>query len=242
VPNYEFIVENEWTTMELARRCGLPVAPVRVIDFDIDSPYRRSLLVERYDIPTARELAEVRHGLLLPLQEDACSLLRLPRADKYKTSIERVAVALRDSGLQPDDLWVFLRHVVFSWLAGNGDLHAKNFSVLRMIRPGQLGASPELASMRYSPLYDLVNTRILIPNDEFALPVNGKQNNVRLRDIAQVAERWKGDRKRADEIVMEIATGMRSHLDEVLNARHIPTAMAERYRNEVDTRLSAVGV
>ncbi len=35
-----------------------------------------------------------------------------------------------------------------------------------------------------SPLYDLVSTAILIPGDLLALPVNGKQSNLRRKDFA----------------------------------------------------------
>lgn len=241
VSRYEFLVENEWATMELARRCGLPVASVRLIDFEFDSKFQRSLLVERYDIPTTRELDEVRPDLELPLQEDACSLLRLPRIEKYDPSVERVAVALRDFGLTVDDLSTFLRHFTFSWLVGNGDLHAKNVSVLRMIRPGKLGAPPELAGVRYSPLYDLVNTAVVIKDDDFALTVNGKRSKIRRRDLTQVAERWKEPRKVAEEVVGKIASIMRQHLDDVLNTPHLPTAMTEQFRRVVDARLVAFG-
>ncbi len=245
-PHYEFLVENEWATMELARRAGLPAAAVRLIRFGERSPFTGpSLLVERYDIPTRAELDGSPLGLELMLQEDTCSLLLLTRAEKYKTSIERIAVALRDAGVPDDDsptgLRMLLRHVAFSCLVGNGDLHAKNISVARMIRPGRLGAAPELGRVRYAPLYDLLNTTLVIPGDEFAIPVNGKKNNVRSRDIAQLATRWKGDVRRADEVVMDVAMAIRRHLDDVLGVAHLPAAMAERYRRVVDERLATFG-
>jgi serine/threonine protein kinase HipA of HipAB toxin-antitoxin module len=33
----------------------------------------------------------------------------------------------------------FSDHVIFSWIVGNGDLHAKNIAILRSIEPGILG-------------------------------------------------------------------------------------------------------
>ncbi len=246
-PHYEFLVENEWATMELARRAGLAAAPVRLVTFGEESPFRgQSLLVERFDIPDRAALDRDPAGLELMLQEDACSILLLSRAEKYRTSLERVAVALRELGLSDDPaapgLWHLVRHVAFSWLVANGDLHAKNVSAVRIIRPGTLGAFPELTRLEYSPLYDLLNTTLAIPDDDFALPVNGKKNGLRVRDIAELATRWKGARSVAEEQIMAVASGVRRNLDDVLGCAHLPEVMAERYRGVVDGRLRAFGV
>lgn len=246
-PHYEFLVENEWATMELARRAGLGAAPVRLVTFGEESPFRgQSLLVERYDIPDQAALDRDQAGLELTLQEDACSILLLSRAEKYRTSLERVATALRNLGLSDDPadpgLWGLVRHVAFSWLVANGDLHAKNVSAVRIIRPGTLGAFPELTRLEYSPLYDLLNTTLAIPDDDFALPVNGKKDKLRVRDIAELAARWKGARSIAEEQIMAVAVGVRRNLDDVLGHAHLPEVMTERYRRVVDTRLRAFGV
>lgn len=246
-PHYELLVENEWATMELSRRAGLATAPVRLVDFGEGSPFRgKSLLVERFDIPDRTELEHGNAGLELALQEDTCSLLLLARTEKYRTSLERVALALRYLGLSADPdapgLWALVRHVAFSWLVANGDLHAKNVSALRVIRPGTLGAPPTLRRVEYSPLYDLLNTRLAIPDDDFALPVNGRKSNVRVRDIAELASRWKGGRSDAEDQIMAVAVAVRLHLDDVLGCMHLPAAMAERYRQIVDGRLRTFGV
>ena len=246
-PHYEFLVENEWATMELARRAGLRTAAVRLVSFGEGSLFRgASLLVERFDIPDRAALEGEQPGLELALQEDACSLLLLARSEKYSTSLERVAGALRSAGLSDDvaapGLWCLLRHVAFSWLVANGDLHAKNVSAVRIVRPGRLGAPPELIRTEYSPLYDLLPTTLAIPDDDFALPVNGKKNSIRVRDIVQLAARWKGPKAAAEEEVLAVASAVRRHLDDVLGCTHLPAPMAERYRRVVDARLRAFGV
>jgi serine/threonine-protein kinase HipA len=246
-PHYEFLVENEWATMELARRAGLRAAPVRLVTFGEKSPFRgQSLLVERFDIPDQAALDRDQAGLELLLQEDACSILLLARTEKYRTSLERVAAALHDLGLSDDPaapgLWCLVRHVAFSWLVANGDLHAKNMSAVRIIRPGTLGAFPKLTRLEYSPLYDLLNTTLAIPDDDFALPVNGRKDKLRVRDIAGLATRWKGARSVAEDQIMAVAVGVRRNLDDVLGHAHLPEVMAERYRQVVDTRLRAFGV
>jgi hypothetical protein len=48
------LVENEWATMELARRIGLASPDVRMVEFEAGSRLKgRALLIERFDIPSA---------------------------------------------------------------------------------------------------------------------------------------------------------------------------------------------
>jgi len=222
---YAGLVENEWATMELARRVGLDVATVRRVEFQDGSKLKgRGLLVERFDIPRSLEGAQ-----RLPLLEDGASLLSLSRTDKYRTSLEKVTEALLDQGLDADGMGRFLDHVSFSWLVGNGDLHAKNLSVLHEIQPGQFGSPPVRAGVRYSPLYDLVNTRILVPGDLFALPLNGKENNLRLGDFQKLALRWGSSRTASKERVTGLAHRMLAHVDDVLGAASLSDEMTESY-------------
>jgi serine/threonine-protein kinase HipA len=245
-PHYPSLVENEWATMELARRAGLRVAPVRIITFAPSRMFSgNSLIVERYDIPMRASLEMEPSRIDLALQEDACSLLLLHRNDKYKTSVERVANSLLDAGLpvgpEAPGMWRLIEHVAFSWLVGNGDLHAKNISIVRLIRSGALGAAPSLRAVEYAPLYDLLNTTVAIPDDDFALPVNGRRNKIRPRDIVSVAEQWKGQKRVAEAIVQQVATNVRLHLHDVLSCSHMPEQLSERYFRLVDSRLRGFG-
>jgi serine/threonine-protein kinase HipA len=243
------IVENEWATMELARRAGLEAAPAVMVAFPPESRYHargRSLLVERYDIPTRAALSRSASGLRLALQEDACSLLLLPREAKYDTSMERIATALVELGLSADPkkqhgLWAFLRHVVFSWITGNGDLHAKNVSVMRFFVPGRLGEAPAVERIEYTPLYDLVNTRLYIPKDEFALPVDGLRQNLRAKSFVALASRWGGARTDVLTAIEEVGEGVRTHLDAVLEESELPAEQTDRYRKVVADTLAGLG-
>ena len=245
-PHCPSLVENEWASMELARRAGLDVAPVRLIMFQEGSPFHgHSLIVERYDIPSRAALEMEPSRIDLVLQEDACSLLLLSRSDKYTTTIERIADALRDAGLSVDvhanGLWRLIEHVAFSWLIGNGDLHAKNISVVRLIRSGELGGPPSQRAIAYAPLYDLLNTRVAIRDDDFAVPINGKRNKIRLRDIASVAERWKGSKRVAEDLIEQLASSVRLHVDEVMASSQMSAELGERYFRVVDARLREFG-
>lgn len=233
------LIENEWATMELARRIGLPVAPVAMAEFDPESRYRgRSLLIERYDIPDRNALDRGGTDLRLALQEDACSLLLLPRDEKYGTSHERIAGALVEAGLSAevggDGLWRYLQVVLFSWLIGNGDLHAKNVSVLRRFRPGRPGEPPVLEHVELTPFYDLVNTRLHIPGDNFALPLEGRRTNLSLRHFQRLAGRWDTPkdtvRREAERMVERITDA----LSVVLQESGLRGELRERYQGIVE--------
>ncbi len=235
-------VENEWATMELARRVGLTVPAVCMIDVRrvrTDEPMR-ALLVERFDIPDVRALATGGADLRLMWQEDACSLLGRRRKEKYDVTIEDVADALQTAGVQADELWVFLAHVAFAWMTGNGDLHAKNFSIARQFAPSPTGGPPTLQRVSYTPLYDLLNTGVAIRDDAFALRLNGKTSRINAKDFARLAARWDGAPDRAHDIVHRLAHGVREQLDDVLAHSQLETARAERYREIVWARLDGL--
>jgi len=228
------LVQNEWATMELARLAGLDVAPVRQVEFQENSRFRTpGLLVERFDIPATDDPERV------SVLEDAASLLGLGRADKYRTSMERIQDALAGAGLPPADLLRFVELAAFSWLAGNGDLHAKNVSILRDFRPGKLGAAPRPIGVRLSPVYDLVNTAVVIRGDLFALPVNGRENNLRRRDFLGLAARVDLAEDSVDARLDRVAHGIEQHLDAVLDVAGLPEDAADAYRGIVTERVAA---
>ncbi len=136
-------------------------------------------------------------------------------------------------GLDAEGMGQFVDHVSFSWLVGNGDLHAKNLSVLHQIQPGRFGSPPSAVGVRYSPLYDLVNTRVLLPGDLFALPLNGKEANLRLGDFQKLAARWGLSREVVRERVADLADRMLAHVDDVLESSSLSHEVAESYRRIV---------
>lgn len=246
VPQYAGLVQNEWATMELARRIGLTVAEAVMVEFQEESAYRgRSLLVERYDIPDRLTLDSETSDANLFLQEDACSLLLLRREQKYNTSMERIADALLRAGIDPSGnggMRRFLELVLFSWIVGNGDLHAKNVSILRRFRTGRPGEPPVLEGVELAPFYDLVNTRLHLPGDEFALTVDGRRNNLRPKSFARLGSRWGMSRDEVQSDTEEMIRGLNTHLDSVLAQSGLPEADQNQYRSVVRENLNGLGV
>jgi serine/threonine-protein kinase HipA len=137
------LVDNEAFCMELARAVELPAA---IAGKRATVSGLHYLLVERYDRdPTADPVRRLH-------QEDVCQALGRSSDRKYQaeggpTVPETVELLRNCSSVPAHDLPTFWRALVFNWLIGNCDAHAKNFSLLYD------GSAPTLA-----PLYDLVST------------------------------------------------------------------------------------
>ena len=167
-PEFPNVVENEAVCLQLARDARgvrLPVADTTVMH---DIHGRAGLLVSRFD-----RVGEQRFAV-----EDAAQLLKLYPADKYSPSFEEVSLAVAKVCAAP---MLAKRSVAFqlafAWLTGNGDLHAKNISVINR------GTGFEL-----SPIYDIPST-IPYGDTTLALPVQGKRDGLsRKRFLAYTDE------------------------------------------------------
>jgi serine/threonine-protein kinase HipA len=145
-PLHRHLVANEAEHLTGARALKIPVAAHSVVHDRHSLP---GLLVERFDrIQDNRTQGSDDDGdgvLCLPL-EYAAQVMNLPPASKYTVSSEDVVLAL--AGLcraRPVAVRNLYLQFVFAWLTGNGDLHAKNVSVL--------GGPP--SSWVVAPMYDI---------------------------------------------------------------------------------------
>lgn len=166
---YPHLVEDELLHLTAARGLRLPVAAARLVHDRNGVP---GLLVERFDRAHDGDRWR-RLGL-----EDATQVLGLPPAAKYTVSAEEVvlglaavcrapAVAVRAAYLQ----------FAFAWLTGNGDLHAKNLSVLR----------PSTGAWSIAPMYDVLCT-LVYGDDSMALPLADRTRGLKSRHWAEFAE------------------------------------------------------
>lgn len=115
---------NEYLCMKLAEAIKLPVPPVSLIQVP-----QTVYLVQRYDRVVAGDSVVCLH------QVDACQLLGLGSDWKYQrqgglVSLKRIVAMLRQLQLPAKDLLSLQRWVMFNFLMGNSDAHAKNISVL----------------------------------------------------------------------------------------------------------------
>lgn len=164
-PEFPHVVENEYLMYRFAARLRLPLSPVRLVH-DVEG--RAGLLVERFDRPVLPEGGNARLAV-----EDGSQLLGLYPADKYSVSYEELcrAVASQCAAELPALRNLALQGA-FAWLVGNGDLHAKNVSVVR----GLMVAG----EWTVAPVYDIPST---VPYGDLslALPLGGKRTGISRR-------------------------------------------------------------
>ncbi|GAB3547402.1 type II toxin-antitoxin system HipA family toxin [Arthrobacter tumbae] len=159
-PEYRHVVENEFLMYSYARRLKIPTSAVRVVR---DVAGRPGLLVERFDRDTAPQ-GELRRLAV----EDATQILGLHPAAKYDVPYEQVCrelIALCDAPLPA--LRNLALQLVFAWLTGNGDLHAKNVSLLQ----------DALGGTAIAPIYDIPST-VVYGDRSLALPIAGKRTGI----------------------------------------------------------------
>lgn len=170
IERYPHTVENEWFCMQLAGRLGLSVPTAMMLRGD-----RPLYLVERYDRRRAPD------GQIERIhQEDFCQALGVPPDEKYEREggpgLARCLALLRDRSIQPvRDTPALLEWVVFNYLIGNADAHAKNVSLLLT------EAGPMLA-----PFYDLMCTAVYPDlTDRMAMRIGDED-----RPQWVIAQRW----------------------------------------------------
>jgi serine/threonine-protein kinase HipA len=147
---FKDLVQNEAFCMDLARSMGIDTAVTEIRTFEDQT----CLMVRRYDRVIERNAVRRLH------QEDLCQALGYPPERKYEVSnagdkvgpglLECLGI-LRATRQPVVDIAEFARRVIFNYLVGNADAHAKNFSLLYE----DSSRAPVLA-----PAYDIVCTRL----------------------------------------------------------------------------------
>ncbi len=139
------LVQNELFCLTLANKVGINAPHAEM------APTRTPiLLVERYDRRVHPE-----KGISRLHQEDFCQALGIPPERKYENEggpslVQIFEVLARGSRSPLPDKRDLLKWVIFNFLIGNADAHAKNISLLY----GEFG---EISGPRLAPFYDLVS-------------------------------------------------------------------------------------
>ncbi|GAB4099162.1 type II toxin-antitoxin system HipA family toxin [Sinomonas halotolerans] len=173
-PEFPHVVENEHLMYRFAAKLRIPVSPARLVH---DVAGRAGLLVERFDRPPQPDGSTLRLAV-----EDGSQLLGLYPADKYNVSYEELcrAVAGQCAAWLPA-LRSLAVQGAFAWLTGNGDLHAKNVSVVRaQAGAGGPGGPVAPGEWRVAPVYDIPST-VPYGDRSLALPLGGKRTGISRR-------------------------------------------------------------
>jgi serine/threonine-protein kinase HipA len=114
--------------------------------------------------------------------EDMAQLTGTLTENKYRGSMEKIGQIVKQYSSFPlFDLISLYELTLFAFITGNADMHLKNFSLL----------TNENNEVMLTPAYDLLSTKLLIPEDteELALPMNGKKSNLKLSDFNTFAHK-----------------------------------------------------
>ena len=138
-------VHNEYFCLKLAEAIGIPAAKVQIRRAK-DVTY---LLVERFD----RKFIDL-HKVKRIHQEDFCQASGIVSTSKYQSdggpSLKQCFDLLNNTTSPALSRKQFLDLVIFNYIVGNADAHAKNFAFLY----------PEDGTIRFAPAYDILCTRI----------------------------------------------------------------------------------
>ncbi|MCP1387702.1 HipA domain-containing protein [Corynebacterium sp. TA-R-1] len=155
-PEYPALVENEAACLDIVRAAGkgYPVVESKLVR---DRHGRSGLLVSRFDRVRGTKLHV----------EDAAQVMGLYPSEKYDPAMEDLANALSRVSSSPLlTARSIALQVAIAWLTGNGDLHAKNISLMW-----------DRGVIKVAPIYDVPST-IPYGDTTLALAVQGKKDNL----------------------------------------------------------------
>jgi len=157
-PEYPHVVENEHFFLGAARRSGIAVVDADVVrDADDDA----GLVVRRFD-----RVRNADGSVTALAVEDGCQVLDLHPEAKYRVTTERLLGRLSALCEAPiPAARILLTQLAFAYVSGNGDAHAKNFSILQDAQGRWMP----------SPAYD-VPTTLPYGDSTLALSIEGKRD------------------------------------------------------------------
>jgi serine/threonine-protein kinase HipA len=175
--SFYHLPENEFTCTILAKKMGIDVPGVALMELK-DGSF--AYIVKRFD----RDRGEKIHV------EDFVQILS--KKDKYKGSYEEIGKKLKSISEIPGlDVQLLFERILFYFIIGNGDAHLKNFSI-------KYGTENQI---RLAPAYDVVSSKIVIPNEEdLALTINGKKNKINKDDFYKFSEFLGINKKYTEEL------------------------------------------
>ena len=167
-PEFPHVVENEFVMFRYAAKLRIPLSRVQLIR---DVAGRPGLLVERFDRVSAgwSGAGGARTDAVQRLAvEDGAQVLGLYPADKYNVGYGQVCHALAAYCAAPlPALRNLAIQAAFAWLSGNGDLHAKNVSMVQ--QPS--------GEWSIAPVYDIPST-VVYGDKTLALTLDGKRTGI----------------------------------------------------------------
>ena len=220
---YIALPEMEYLVMQMAEVSGIKTVPFALLRLPSQNN-AYAYITKRIDRADGQMLA----------MEDFCQLDGRLTEDKYRGSYERCAKVISkyasNKALALSQM--FLR-IVFSFAVGNSDMHLKNFSLIET----------EEKSNEYilSAAYDMLSTNVVIPADqeELALTINGKKQNIRRKDFIIFAETIGIADKAAEKLIKKVVN-LKDRYITMCRESYIPDDMKESLENLIENRIAVL--
>jgi len=210
-----YLVHNEHQCLLLAKKCGLNVNKSQIV---YDKNNNSGLLVERFDRAINKDFAST----LKVHQEDACQFLQRYPADKYRISFEDICTGIKNIATAPTiEILKSLQIYIFSYLIGNGDLHAKNIS---------LQTHPENGRIQLTPIYDVICTYIY-SDQKMALKLGGRDINFKRKYFIKFAEQFGINEKSIGQTIDKLISKVETHLHILLEANGLTAKDKKQIEN-----------
>ncbi|HNZ28205.1 MAG TPA: HipA domain-containing protein [Spirochaetota bacterium] len=162
--------------------------------------------------------------------EDFCQLSERLTEDKYKSSIEKIGkIITKFSDYPLFDCILLFELVIFCFLTGNADMHLKNFSLIRS----------ESGEIRLSDFYDLVSTKLLIPEDEeeTALTINGKKKNLKKKDFNILGENL-GIKQNVTDKIYKRAVDSENIFYEIIDKSYLSAKLKRDFKSLIKGKIN----
>lgn len=152
--NREFAPANEHLTMQIAQQIfKIETAENALIFFQDGKP---AYLTKRFDVTKNNEKLAVEDFASLLQKSPATHGEQYKYQGNYLELFETLKKYVPAAKVEAPKLFAL---ILFNYLFSNGDAHLKNFSLIET----------EQGDFKLSPAYDLLNTKIHIQDDDFAL-------------------------------------------------------------------------
>lgn len=219
ITEYPEVPENEDLTMRLAGVIGIDV-PLHGLLYGRDR--QLTYFIRRFDRVGRNDKVHV---------EDFAQLAGLSRETKYRSSMEQVVGLIDSYCTFPAVEKLKLLHLtLFSFLVGNEDMHLKNFSIMY---------KDDVIAL--SPAYDLLNTTIALPHpeEELALPLNGKKNRLKQQDLVDYfgRNRLQLTNRVIDKVLQKLKQA-RAAWEKLLAVSFLSEKMKEKYFHMLEDRFA----
>lgn len=219
--DYPQMPEIEDVTMKLAEVSGINTAEHSLIRLKSGEI---AYISKRFD--------RTRNGKLHV--EDFAQLLEVLTERKYSGSVEQVGKGImKFSSFPGNDLINLFEIVLFSFLTGNSDMHLKNYSLLR----------DENDDLRLSPAYDLLSTRLLLPQDkeEYALSINGKKSKINREDFDKLGNNFQLSEKTLTTIYKKYLF-IQSGWEKIIKEGFLNESTQKKYLDLINNNLEKVNL